>query len=593
MAYSRILQALLFFWIATLILGPTSLSAAETALDPLIDWAHLQDPLVTIPSPVVEWSEDLPKLWHKALQRREADVQREAADSMTRAHRLGMVLSPTLAKELTQDLSQVLDQPNQHPVTRTAAARALVQLDARQAAELLSKHAASGPIELTQLVEPALARWDYQPQRAIWLGRLSQGARPTLLQLAAEGVATVDEKQAIGDLIRLARSGREPMTTRLVAARALASIKQAGSEELARELAKKTGPRSLVDRLVAAHLLAQHSGDATLSLLDQLANDAEPAVAAQAMQRLLEIAPDRLISRAEQSLAHRDARVRNLTVRALATKPSVESIVQLAPQLDDPIVENRLAARRILLEMAGDEALHPTVVEQTTAVLRRDAWRGDEQAILILTTLEQKQVGPRYMELLNHSRPEVFVTAAWGLRKFARPDLIEPMFAAAKRLSEPLKNDAVPSDRANQLAQLLGAIGEMKYAPAESHLRVYVPKGPPEQARASAVWSLGKLLDGQSDPQLAKQLEGRLADVGSIPPEMLSVRAMCAITLGRLKSEPSLPVLREWYKLDTHNNYLGRCCGWAIERIAGEKLPDPDISPVRISSWFLEPLEMP
>jgi hypothetical protein len=592
MTHSSILQQVTF-WTAALVLSASSVSAQGVALDPAIDWAHLQDPLITVPPPVVEWSEDLPTLWHKALQHEEADVQREAADSITRARQLGMPISPALAKELTEALSQVLDQPKQHPVARTAAARALVELDARGGSALLARHAASGPIELTQIAEPALARWDYQPQRAIWLQRLSQGSRPTLLHLAAQGLAIVREEQAIGDLVRLARSGREPASTRLAAARALANIRRAGSEDLAAQLAKKTGSASLVDHLVAAHLLAQHEGDATLALLEQLADDAEPAVAAQAMQRLLEIKPDRLIARAEESLAHRDARVRNLTVQALATRPSVESIVRLAPQLDDPIVENRLAVRRILLKMAEDEALHDAVVEHTTTVLSRDAWRGDEQAILILTLLGQKQVGPRLMQLLDHSRPEVFVTAAWGLRKFAIPELIEPMFAAAKRFSEPLKKDPAPSDRANQLSQLLGALGEVHFAPAESHLRTYVPKGGPERARASAIWSLGKLLDGQGDPQLAKQLEERLADTASIPPEMLSVRAMGAITIGRLKSEPSLPVLREWYKVDTHNHYLGRCCGWAIERITGEKMPEAEAFRMRIRGWFLEPLETP
>jgi len=50
-----------------------------------------------------------------------------------------------------------------------------------------------------------LARWDYQPQREVLLERLAKGSRPTLLQLSAQGLATVGEERAIADLTRLAK----------------------------------------------------------------------------------------------------------------------------------------------------------------------------------------------------------------------------------------------------------------------------------------------------------------------------------------------------------------------------------------------------
>jgi hypothetical protein len=281
-------------------------------------------------------------------------------------------------------------------------------------------------------------------------------------------------------------------------------------------------------------------------------------------------------------------------LEALATDPSPESIVRMTPLLDDPIVHNRVLVRRTLLKMAADEKLHAAVVEQTTKVLLKDAWRGDEQAILILTTLEQRQVGPRYLELLDQPRPEVFVTAAWGLQRFAIPELLEPMFAAAQRFGDSVKPGGMaPSDQAGLVGHLHEALGMMRYAPAEPLFRTYIPKGLPDWPRITAIWSLGLLLQDKPDPQLAKQLEERLADAGSIPPESVPVRAMCAVTLGRMKSESSLPLLREWYKADTHNNYLGRCCGWAIEQITGEKLPEADVLHIKQGNWFLEPLEPP
>ena len=586
---SRFLAALLLCWLAAHGAG-----AEPPNLDPKVDWAAMQDPKIVVATRVTDWPEAYPQLWKQALDHREADLQREAADTITRAHQLGMRISAELRKDLSAALVKVLEQPDQRAAARTAAARALVQIDARQTAELLASHAARGPLELTQIVEPALARWDYEPQRDVWLQRLSQGSRPALLRLAAEGLAAVGEARAIADLSRLAQGAREPAATRMCAARALADIQRTGLEGIASQLAKRTGEASLVDRLVAAHLLSQHSGEATLALLEQFASDPEATVAAQAMQRLLELTPQRLIARAEASLAHRDARVRRITLEALATNPSPESIARIAPLLDDPIVQNRVLARRTLLTMAADEKLHSAVVEHTTRVLMKDAWRGDEQAILILTTLEQRQVGTRYLVMLDHSRPEVFVTAAWGLRKFAIPELVEPMFAAAQKYGDRIKPEGMaPSPHADLVAHLHEAMGIMRHAPAEAQLRTYIPKGLSDSPRATAIWSLGLLLQEKPDPQLAKQLEQRMEDIASIPPESLPVRSMCAVTLGRMKSEPSLPILRKWYKTETHNNYLGRCCGWAIERITGEKLPDADVLHVKPVNWFLEPYEPP
>ena len=127
-------------------------------------------------------------------------------------------------------------------------------------------------------------------------------------------------------------------------------------------------------------------------------------------------------------------------------------------------------------------------------------------------------------------------------------------------------------------------------------MRSYVPKVSGKvpfafQVRAAAVWSLGKLLTDKLDPVLASQLEVRLADVGSVPPEADQVRAMAAITMGRMKSQPSLPALRKWYETNTYNNYVGRACGWGIEQLTGEKMPDPDVMRPRAQNWFLEPVE--
>ena len=125
---------------------------------------------------VPKFTEGLTPLWLKALARSEAESQRQAAFSIALAHRFGMKgLETTVAP-----LAQVLDRAEDAGV-RLAIVAALVRLDARQTAPKLFQKAQSGDSDLRDLIEPALARWDYQPARAVWLERLGQ-PEPVLRQ---------------------------------------------------------------------------------------------------------------------------------------------------------------------------------------------------------------------------------------------------------------------------------------------------------------------------------------------------------------------------------------------------------------------------
>jgi len=212
--------------------------------------------------------------------------------------------------------------------------------------------------------------------------------------------------------------------------------------------------------------------------------------------------------------------------------------------------------------------------------------------------LDQKQIGERLLQLLDHSRPEVCVSAAWGLKELAKPELIEPMFEAAKRFSGEAAQVSAEAARVKTAAaissHLLEALGLMDHQPAEEYLRIFIPKSAPypEEARTAAIWALGYLwADSASlDPKLVRQLEERLADWISPSPELYMVSAMSAVSLGRMKSEASLPELRRWCSGEGRNTYLGGCCGWAIQQITGETLPEPKASSRQLPGWFLEPL---
>src|SRR5439155_23845784 len=129
------------------------------------------------------------------------------------------------------------------------------------------KLASAGDPDLREIVEPALAKWDHKPARAAWLDRLARPARGRGLTLAIQSLTTVREASAAPRLRELALSADEPPPVRLEAARALAVLKTAGSEADAEALAADATPAGRANRLLAAILLRQHSGDTAVRLL--------------------------------------------------------------------------------------------------------------------------------------------------------------------------------------------------------------------------------------------------------------------------------------------------------------------------------------
>src|SRR5205823_3301291 len=119
--------------------------------------------------------------------------------------------------------------------------------------------------ELRNLVEPALARWDYRPARAVWRERLRDPiARPQDLLLAIRGLGAVCDERALGLLRELvladldrevkSKTRRETVDSsihpssfilhpslRLEAARVLGALRTEGLEKDAERLAAETG----------------------------------------------------------------------------------------------------------------------------------------------------------------------------------------------------------------------------------------------------------------------------------------------------------------------------------------------------------------
>src|SRR5262249_45684560 len=156
--------------------------------------------------------------WLLALRRPEADLQCQAALTIVLAHKDG-VQGLEVAVE---PLLQVLEQPDHHPFARLAAARALVELDARQIAPKLFDQAKAGDLRMREIIEPALARWNYRRAGEIWQERLDRAETSKAdLLLAIRGLEQLRESKATSRLTELVHSVDTSWPNRLEAARAL------------------------------------------------------------------------------------------------------------------------------------------------------------------------------------------------------------------------------------------------------------------------------------------------------------------------------------------------------------------------------------
>lgn len=552
---------------------------------PAVEDLMARDPSLEVGGVASKFSPKLMTLWLQALARPDAELRRQAAATIVIAKKRGMEGLEAAAEPLREALRN-----DQDVVVRRAAAGALVALGAREAADDLAAAAAKDGIPTASVVEPALAAWDYEPLRAVWLERLtSPDVAQTRRVLAVEALGTVREPRAVEPLTTLVARRDLDSQTLIAAARALGMIRDEGLAPVADELVGRSpGPRP-VELVAAALLLVRQSDAAAINLLKTLATAVEPAAARPALERLYALDPAAARNIAGSWLAGPDAGLRATAARMIAAQEDVDAVQRLQPLLADrnPGVRKFVAERYV--EFGGREALRGAVLEAASKSLADSAWRGLEQAALVLGTLDHKPAAPRFLELLTHERPEVMVTAAWGLRRLRLPETLAPALQHAQAEHAANRN-AGPLHFGRQLSQLFQLFGDLKYRPAEPLLRQYVPKGNLDVvARMAACWALGHFYADQPDSDLTGVFAERLADVASPRPEYPEVRLMCAVSLGRMKGAKHLEALRRFAVQDTQYSLIGSACYWSVEQITGEKPPKVETRVVGATGWFLEP----
>ncbi len=572
------------------LVGPTAQAGGEG-----LDSIMLRDPDLPVPLIVQVFPKELIPIWLEYLARPEIDFKTRAAVALADAHRRGMQgVGKTVPK-----LIEELEKPNQPEEVRMALVQTLATLDAKEAADAMFRASRTGAIDVRQIVDPCLTRWQYEPVRTTWLERISKKPSQRGTILAIQGLRAAKDTRAIPRLREIVQTAEEWAPVRLEAASALAELQPEGLEGVAEGLANDRTSKGVIARIVAARILSKHSSPKAISLLQSFVADQEPAVAAQALSRLIELDPIHFEPVLAQVLKYTDATVRTYGVQALERTPTTEHIQQIAQQLADEHPQIRTQCRLSLLNLAKEPKHRATVIAGAMKTLDGSNWGGLQQAALIVGQLGHKPAEKRLMQLLDHERSEVYITAAWSLRTLNQADTLPAIFAIYERRFRTFKDPANVFTEQQSLAhdeqfsQLLQLMGQQRYAPASAAMIALIPPNSgPVETRAAAIWALGKIHEGQKNRGYEKDLEVRLNATMPGMEEAPIVRRMCAITLGRVLAEETLPSLRRYYVGKPSNEEVSNSCGWAIENITGEKMPAPEIAKQPQINFFAIPIDI-
>ncbi|MFM8635636.1 MAG: HEAT repeat domain-containing protein, partial [Planctomycetia bacterium] len=304
-----------------------SVTAAEIAVDDPM----LADAAVPRGSVTKVFSPALKPLWLEAVARPDAETRRMALDTISIAVERGM----QGWEDATGRIRELL-RSDRDPSVQRAAARALVAIDARDAADDLRAAVERGGLLVALIVEPALARWRHAPMREVWRERLKDPtAERAGLLLAIDAVRETGDAAAGDALLALVRGETHDAALRLAAAAAADHLGSAGLSAAADELTRHHTVPPALGRLLAVRLLDSQADEAGIDIIDRLARDPEPAVATAALARLEALRPAAALPIAKASLGSSDAGLRRTAAAIVARPADGDAVALLGPLLAD------------------------------------------------------------------------------------------------------------------------------------------------------------------------------------------------------------------------------------------------------------------
>jgi len=554
----------------------------------LLDLPMYRDPALRTPAVVQTFHPRLGELWLMGLDRPEVEERRRAAEAIGKAHTMGMTGHDDLLDRL---IALAGDDPD--ALVRTTCIAALARIDdARAARAMLAALDAADP-DRVRIADAALSRWLGRPEVAAavrgpavdaWVARAADAEAGVALRVSAvTALGAIKAGAAVDTLLAIVNDAALPQSLRLAAATAAARCaadpqRLAGRGDSAADVlrvaavvfADSADPDAA---LLAVRLIARDDSAEAAALAQKLALSGDAVVAGEALDRLVQTDPGRVIALRERLVTEGRPNSRLRIARAFARTRSPEAPAALCDLLDDTSLDVRTFARDTLAAFAAEADRVDATREAVLAALREPAgWRQAEQAALVAGQIDLEPAADALLALLSHDRAEVRLASADALRRIAVPDALPGMLARAQAIAAAWPG-AVGAEAPDavllrgydaELTQLHQAFGAMRYAEAEAHLGRFVGKSQVfgSASRASAIYALG-LLHGQAeDGGLAGKLAGRIKDIAGMEPESDEVRVFSAVALGHMKSQKQLAVL-EQFATDEPGSLVGAACRWS------------------------------
>ena len=539
------------------------------------------------------YRDGLVPLWLRALEREDAELSRLTINTIGIAFRREVPEVLADKEKIVARLHELMTQPKQSTDVVRAAAGVLIQIDSRQYATDLAKVAKEFGQPVSELVEPALARWKSTEIQADWVERVGAAGTGSTMRLhAIDGVAATRATAALSSLEELAADSSKSIKIRLNAATAFGKIGSKNALSAAKRFSRlATKPKDL-SGILAAVALQSNSDQPSTDFLKGLLKRESTIVQSKSLEQLFRIDKQIVADLSGEMIGSPDANVRRWCVEALLAKQEASRVRKLFPSLDDvnPRIRERVTSG--LLDWAKTPTLKEVIIDEAMEQVQRDSWRSVEQDVVILASLDHKPAGSVFVDLLSFARNEVKVASAWGLCQLRMKEHLPAMLDHALSVHRKFKSGSIREERGGdslQMAHLFNAFGDQQYKPAEQLIRAYLPKNLDwgTEARASACWATGELFQNDARDDLVELLTERMLDSGSEEPETDFFRSHCAIALGKMNAKSKLGLLRQQSDGPGSFSYV---CRWAIEKMTGEKALPPKPRNEVSDDWFLSPV---
>lgn len=480
----------------------------------------------------------------RLVQLLSADLKLEA-DPARRA-RLCADLAATERADAVPALVEALGDPSDR--VRAAAARALGQLNARNAAD-----------QIRPLLRDAQAS-----VRAAAVGSLGSMGDTAAVLAALDDADPVVVLEAIAfarsaELQRALLQRFDRFSIPLIVA-SLAQIDDASAAPL---LASTLAGPSVPVR-VAALQTAARIGDATLAgAVLPLLSDPHPSVRRSALQALPRVAADQAQPRAIAALDDGDATVREAACRLLVDAPAPAALPRLLAQLDDGYFPLNTAARdAIVAAAAGDRE---AVIRAGVVLLdHADAPRRADGSF-ILGQLRSDAAFERHVALLADPDWPTAAQAARSIGRIGKPDAGAALVALYQRAYAQVSSGARDADAGADAIEAATRIGHTGILSATA--RIVGNRNEYAPMRVKAVWAFG-VLGSAADEQTCNRLIRILGD----ELEIGTVQFEAAKALGAVRFGPAVEALRAKAR-EGSDASLSWICHHAADRIAGTTTP--------------------